>query len=105
MLITRSSPRPRSVSGTDAVKRDPLRVLIYSHDTFGLGHLRRSRAIANAIVAERPGSSVVIISVSPVIGNFDFGGGVDYIRIPGVTKLPDGDYRSHNLNVELDEAV
>ena len=24
------------------------RVLIYSHDTFGLGHLRRSRAIANA---------------------------------------------------------
>ena len=26
------------------------RVLIYSHDTFGLGHLRRSRAIANALV-------------------------------------------------------
>jgi predicted glycosyltransferase len=81
------------------------RVLIYSHDTFGLGHLRRSRAIANAIVNERPGTSVVIISGSPVIGNFEFGSGVDYIRIPGVTKLPDGDYRSHNLNVDLDEAV
>lgn len=81
------------------------RVLIYSHDTFGLGHLRRSRAIANAIVEERPDASVVIISGSPVIGNFEFGSGVDYIRIPGVTKLPDGDYRSLNLNVELDEAV
>ncbi|WP_230532983.1 glycosyltransferase family protein [Microvirga roseola] len=81
------------------------RVLIYSHDTFGLGHLRRSRAIANAIVTERPGTSVVIISGSPVIGNFEFGSGVDYIRIPGVTKLPDGDYRSLNLNVGLDEAV
>src|SRR5919205_552526 len=81
------------------------RVLLYSHDTFGLGHLRRSRAIANAIVADWPGASVMIISGSPVIGNFEFGSGVDYIRIPGVTKLPDGDYRSLNLNVELDEAV
>jgi predicted glycosyltransferase len=81
------------------------RVLIYSHDTFGLGHLRRSRALANAIVEDRPGTSVVIISGSPVIGNFEFGSGVDYIRIPGVTKLPDGDYRSLNLNVNLDEAV
>ncbi|WP_246215916.1 glycosyltransferase family protein [Microvirga makkahensis] len=82
-----------------------VRVLIYSHDTFGLGHLRRSRAIANAIVGDWPGASVVIISGSPVIGNFEFGSGVDYIRIPGVTKLPDGDYRSLNLNVSLDEAV
>jgi len=81
------------------------RVLIYSHDTFGLGHLRRSRAIANAIVEERADTSVVIISGSPVIGNFEFGSGVDYIRVPGVTKLPDGDYRCLNLNVSLDEAV
>ncbi len=81
------------------------RVLLYSHDTFGLGHLRRSRAIANALVEGWPGASVIIISGSPVIGNFDFGSGVDYIRIPGVTKLPDGHYRSLNLNVSLDEAV
>ena len=54
---------------------------------------------------ERPGVSVVIISGSPVIGSFEFGSGVDYIRIPGVTKLPDGDYRSVNLNVSIDEAV
>ena len=86
-------------------RKDASRVVIYSHDTFGLGHLRRSRAIANAIVEECPSTSVVIISGSPVIGNFEFGSGVDYIRIPGVTKLPDGDYRSLNLNVELDEAV
>src|SRR6478736_1616387 len=28
------------------------RILIYSHDTFGLGHLRRCRAIAHALVQE-----------------------------------------------------
>src|SRR3712207_4830741 len=81
------------------------RVLMYSHDTFGLGHLRRSRAIANALVEERPGVSVIILSGSPVIGSFDFGSGVDYVRIPGVTKLPDGDYRTLNLNLSLDDAV
>lgn len=84
---------------------EPVRVLIYSHDTFGLGHLRRSRAIANALVPERPGISVLIISGSPVIGSFEFGQGVDYVRIPGVTKQPDGDYRSLNLNVPIEEAV
>jgi predicted glycosyltransferase len=93
-------------TGSPLVKpRQGARVLIYSHDTFGLGHLRRSRVLANAIVEEQPGTSVIIISGSPVIGNFEFESGVDYIRIPGVTKLPDGDYRSLNLNVDLDEAV
>src|SRR5215211_5390920 len=81
------------------------RVLIYSHDTFGLGHLRRSRAIANALVAEDPDASVLILSGSPVIGSFEFGSGVDYVRVPGVTKLPDGEYRSLNLHVPIDEAV
>ncbi len=93
-------------TGSPLVKpRQGARVLIYSHDTFGLGHLRRSRALANAIVEEQPGTSVIIISGSPVIGNFEFESGVDYIRIPGVTKLPNGDYSSLNLNVSLDEAV
>ena len=48
---------------------------------------------------------MVILSGSPVIGSFAFGPGVDYVRIPGVTKLPDGDYRSLNLNLPLAEAV
>lgn len=81
------------------------RVLIYSHDTFGLGHLRRSRAIANALVAAAPGTSILIISGSPVIGNFEFGPGVDYVRVPGVTKQADGDYTSLNLSIDIDEAT
>jgi len=81
------------------------RVLIYSHDTFGLGHLRRSRAIANALVAGTPGVSVVIISGSPVIGNFEFGPGVDHVRVPGVVKLRNGDYRSLNLTIGIEETT
>lgn len=90
--------------GASVTNRTP-RVLIYSHDTFGLGHLRRSRAIANALVQSTPDASVVIISGSPVVGSFEFGNGVDFVRVPGVVKLPNGDYTSLNLNLDLDEAV
>src|SRR3712207_6922237 len=96
---------PCDAAGPSFSRQSRARVMIYSHDTFGLGHLRRSRAIANALVEERPGVSILIISGSPVIGSFEFGSGVDYLRIPGVTKLPDGNYRSLNLNVSIDEAV
>ncbi|MDQ4134571.1 MAG: hypothetical protein M3158_00140 [Pseudomonadota bacterium] len=103
--ITPARKGTRPVRGPSKTRPTAARVLIYSHDTFGLGHLRRSRAIANALVEGWPGISVVIISGSPVIGNFEFGSGVDYVRVPGVTKLPEGDYKSLNLNVELDDAV
>ena len=38
-----------------AMKNDP-RILLYSHDTFGLGHLRRSLAIAAQIAQDIPGA-------------------------------------------------
>ena len=71
-----------------------MRVLIYSHDTFGLGHLRRSRAIAHALVAACPGARAVIVSGSPVVDRFAFARGVRTVRLPPVTKLPDGSYAS-----------
>ena len=37
----------------------PYRVLIYSHDSFGLGHLRRCRAIAHALVEVDVGPQVL----------------------------------------------
>ena len=81
------------------------RVLIYSHDTFGLGHIRRCRAIANALVASFPHISVIIVSGSSVISSFQFGDGVDYVRIPGVEKQSDGHYGPHHLNLELDDTI
>ena len=81
------------------------RVLMYSHDTFGLGHLRRTRAIAHAIVERRKDVSVLIISGSPIIGSFDFRSRVDFVRIPGVIKLRNGEYVSLNEHVNIDETV
>lgn len=81
------------------------RVLIYSHDTFGLGHLRRCRAIAHSLVQHDPGISVLILSGSPIIGNFEFGERVDFVRIPGVIKLQNGEYTPLKLPMDIEETV
>jgi len=80
------------------------RILIYSHDTFGLGHLRRCRAIAHALV-EAQRASVLILSGSPIIGSFDFRARVDFIRVPGVIKLRNGAYTSLNLDIDIEETL
>ncbi len=86
-------------------RRTHARVLMYSHDTLGLGHLRRCRAIAHALVEADPGVSVLILSGSPIIGSFDFRTRVDFVRIPGVIKLRNGDYTSLSLHMDIEETV
>ncbi|MBX7145832.1 MAG: hypothetical protein K1X44_00825 [Alphaproteobacteria bacterium] len=81
------------------------RILIYSHDTFGLGHLRRCRSIAHTLVEKNKDLSVLILSGSPIIGSFDFRARVDFVRIPGVIKLRNGDYTSLNLHIDIKETL
>lgn len=81
------------------------RLLIYSHDTFGLGHLRRCRTIAHALVQHRPDLQVLILTGSPIIGSFSFANRVDFVRIPGVIKLKDGDYMPLSLDIGLQDIL
>ncbi|MFI5029817.1 MAG: glycosyltransferase family protein [Reyranellales bacterium] len=82
------------------------RVLIYSHDSFGLGHVSRCRTIANAIVEADKSVSVLILSGSPVIGSYEFRSGIDFVRIPGVVKQIDtGEYDSANLRLNVEHTL
>jgi predicted glycosyltransferase len=86
-------------------RRDHRRVLIYSHDSFGLGHLRRCRAIAHSLVEADSSVTVLILSGSPIIGSFDFRSRVDFVRIPGVIKLRNGEYVSLSLHIDIEETL
>jgi len=81
------------------------RVLLYSHDTFGLGHLRRSRTIATALTEADPARSALIVTGSPIAGRFDFADRIDHVRLPGVVKQLDGSYTASNLTLSIDEMV
>ncbi len=80
------------------------RIMFYSHDTFGLGHLRRSRALATALTGDDD-TSAIILTGSPVAGRFTFPERVDHIRLPGVTKLTDGSYVSQTLGLDIDDTT
>ncbi len=93
-----------SSTTAEATPRAP-RVMLYSHDTFGLGHLRRSRALAGAITAADPTASALILTGSPVAGRFAFPSRVDHVRLPGVIKRSDGSYDSRTMGMSIDETT
>jgi predicted glycosyltransferase len=83
--------------------RDAFRILLYSHDTFGLGHLRRARTIASALTDAFPEASALILTGSPVAGRFTFPPRVDHVRLPGVIKREDGSYTAEALGLDIEE--
>ncbi len=86
-------------------RRGHARVLMYSHDTFGLGHLRRCRSIAHALVERFSGIMVIIISGSPLAGAFDLRARVDFVKVPSVIKLHNGDYTSLDKHIDLADTL
>ncbi|MDB5552797.1 MAG: hypothetical protein JWL86_2781 [Rhizobium sp.] len=81
------------------------RVLMYSHDTFGLGHLRRCRTIAHALVEDYRGLEILIISGATIAGAFDYRARVDFVKIPSVIKLRNGEYESMERHRDLNETL
>ncbi|MGL6210636.1 MAG: glycosyltransferase family protein, partial [Paracoccaceae bacterium] len=81
------------------------RILMYSHDTFGLGHLRRCRAIAHSLVEHYRGLSVLIVSGATIAGAFDYRSRVDFVKIPSVIKLRNGEYTSLARHIDLADTL
>jgi len=102
--VSTGQDKPLSTDTAGGMRAAP-RVMFYSHDTFGLGHLRRSRALAQTITGAIPDSSALILTGSPVAGRFAFAPGVDHVRLPGVTKRQDGSYVSAALGIDIDETT
>ena len=81
------------------------RILMYSHDSYGLGHLRRCRAIAHSLVSNREDLSVLIISGSQLVGSFSFHPRVDFIRVPGVVKIGNENYAPQSPGMSIDDLM
>ena len=73
-------------------------VMFYSHDTYGLGHLRRTLALAGFFRSRKP-LSQLIVTGSPLADRFRLPPDADYIKLPSVVKVADGAYASRSLDV------
>lgn len=74
------------------------RLLIYSQDGLGLGHLRRTSLLASEFLAGRPGASVLTVSDSPIGQFFPMPVGHDYLKLPTIRKAGPGDWRPVSLS-------
>jgi predicted glycosyltransferase/CheY-like chemotaxis protein len=92
---------PRSPGGR-RVDESP-RMVIYSHDTFGLGHLRRSLNLAAALVAAIDDLSIMLVTGSAIAHRFALPPRVDYVKLPAVRKTADEQYASRNLSMPDDD--
>ena len=72
------------------------RVFLYSHDTYGLGHLRRNLAIAEHLLGRERQFKVRLLTGSPVISDWSLPQGLDVTALPPVVKTGVETYRPRN---------
>jgi len=82
-----------------------MRIMVYSHDTFGLGNIRRMLAICTYLHASVPDLSVLIVSGSPMLQNFRVLEGIDYIKLPCLKRTESGDLGARFLDLEVEQIV
>ena len=80
------------------------KMLIYSHDTFGLGHLRRCLNLSWALVHAHPNLSILLVTGSSVAHRFPLPPRVDYVKLPAVRKVANERYEPRSLSMS-DEGV
>lgn len=69
------------------------RVLIYSQDGLGLGHMRRTRLVAGQLLARCPQASALTLSDSPLGSFFRLPPRHHYIKLPTLIKIGPGLWR------------
>ena len=78
-------------------------ILMYSHDTYGLGHIRRTMAIAEQL--REYDTNILILTGSPIAGRLNFPKSVDYVRIPGMIKKANNEYFPLTIRIDSKQAM
>ena len=80
-------------------------LILYSHDTFGLGHIRRNRKIARSLVDAFPELDATIITGSGLSGEYASHPRIRFVEIDQVEKQPDGQYRAANGQMSISQVI
>lgn len=104
--LTAASRIPAADFGSDAADSlDNLRIdqlarpkiLLYSHDTFGLGNIRRSLLLGDLLTSTYPGAAVLLVTGSPMIHAFRIPARMDYVKLPCVNRVSADTYEPRFL--------
>jgi predicted glycosyltransferase len=81
------------------------RIAMYSHDTMGIGHVRRNLLIAQSLPRYRSRTSILLIAGAREAAAFSLPPGVDCLTLPAVSKGPSGHYEARRLSIALKDLV
>ncbi len=81
------------------------RVALYSHDTQGLGHIRRNINIAAALVDDDPSIDVLLLTGTPEATMLPLPASTEVLTLPTLHKDSSGRYSSRILTAPLDELL
>lgn len=68
------------------------KLLFYSHDSYGLGNIRRMVAIANELVSRHSDLYILLVTGSPMLHAFRTHPQVDYVKLPCLQRNKSGHY-------------
>lgn len=83
--------------------RRPTRLLVYSHDAFGLGNLRRTLKICEQLAKEIPDLSILMVTGSSMANSFRLSPKVDYVKLPCVHRQARNKYVPKYLRTTFKE--
>jgi predicted glycosyltransferase len=81
------------------------KLLVYSHDTYGLGNLRRMLAICKSLSGALPDLAILLLSGSPMVQSFRLADGLDYIKLPCLTRVEREGYAVKSLRLGIVEGI
>jgi predicted glycosyltransferase len=87
------------------VRLRKLRIALYSHDTMGIGHMRRNLLIAETLARDLSPSVILLIAGAREVNAFDIPPGVDCLSLPALRKESNGEYQARHLDLPLDELI
>lgn len=88
---------------TDLNGSPPLKILMYSHDTYGLGHIRRCLAIALSL--RKCPADILIMTGSVLAGRFKIPRRIDFVRVPGMIKVTNEQYLPLSMKLDASEVL
>jgi predicted glycosyltransferase/nucleoside-diphosphate-sugar epimerase len=104
-LARRQARPPRPVGPTirPVAERQGARLLTYTQDGLGLGHLRRAASVAAEFLRREPAGWVLTISDSPLGTLLPSLPNHDYLKLPSIVKAGPGDWRPLSLPLDFSE--
>lgn len=79
-----------------------MKIMVYSHDAYGLGNIRRMLAICEHLLQTLPDLSILLLSGSPMLQSFRLPQGLDYIKLPGLHRSTDGVLSNKYLGLDVE---